>query len=139
GARATPRGATGGARAAPRLRPAGQPRLPRPRDGLTAMMFSSLTVAHEDGVGTITLRRPPTNAINGKVLDEIMTALESWQSDPDVAAVILTGGIRNAFCTGGDLQQLFGEGLAGLGDQGRMALVERFPGIHAPIRGSPQP
>src|SRR5215469_8072476 len=103
------------------------------------MMFSSLTPAHEDGVGTITLRRPPTNAINGKVLDEIMTALESWQSDPDVAAVILTGGIRNAFCTGGDLQQLFGEDMAGLGDQGRMALFERFQRIYARIEAYPKP
>jgi enoyl-CoA hydratase/carnithine racemase len=103
------------------------------------MVFSSLTVAHEDGVGTITLRRPPTNAINGQVLDEIMTALESWQSDPDVAAVILTGGIRNAFCTGGDLQQLFGEDMAGLGDQGRMALFERFQRIYARIEAYPKP
>src|SRR5262245_66079708 len=97
------------------------------------MVFSSLKVAHEDGVGTITLFRPPTNAINGRVLDEIMTALESWQSDPDVAAVILTGGIRNAFCTGGDLQQLFGHDMAGLGEQGRMALFERFQRIYSQI------
>ena len=103
------------------------------------MVFSSLTVAHEDGVGTITLRRPPTNAINGQVLDEIMTALESWQSDPDVAAVILTGGIRNAFCTGGDLQQLFGQDMAGLGDQGRMALFERFQRIYSRIEAYPKP
>jgi enoyl-CoA hydratase/carnithine racemase len=103
------------------------------------MVFSSLTVAHEDGVGTITLRRPPTNAINGQVLDEIMAALESWQSDPDVAAVILTGGIRNAFCTGGDLQQLFGQDMAGLGDQGRMALFERFQRIYARIEAYPKP
>jgi enoyl-CoA hydratase/carnithine racemase len=103
------------------------------------MVFSSLAVAHEDGVGTITLRRPPTNAINGQVLDEIMTALESWQSDPDVAAVILTGGIRNAFCTGGDLQQLFGQDMAGLGDQGRMALFERFQRIYSRIEAYPKP
>ena len=103
------------------------------------MVFSSLTVAHEDGVGTITLCRPPTNAINGQVLDEIMTALESWQSDPDVAAVILTGGIRNAFCTGGDLQQLFGQDMAGLGEHGRMELFERFQRIYARIEAYPKP
>ena len=103
------------------------------------MGFSSLTVAHEKGVGTITLRRPPTNAINGQVLDEIMTALESWQSDPDVAAVILTGGIRNAFCTGGDLQQLFGQDMAGLGQQGRVALFDRFQRIYSRIEAYPKP
>jgi hypothetical protein len=35
------------------------------------MVYSSLTLAHEDGVGTIAFCRPPTNAINGKVLDGI--------------------------------------------------------------------
>jgi enoyl-CoA hydratase/carnithine racemase len=103
------------------------------------MGFSSLTVAHEEGVGTITLRRPPTNAINGQVLDEIMTALESWEGDPAVTAVILTGGIRNAFCTGGDLQQLFGQEMAGLGQEERMALFDRFQRIYSRIEAYPKP
>jgi len=103
------------------------------------MVHSSLTMAHQDGVGTITLRRPPTNAINGQVLDEIMAALESWESDPEVTAVILTGGIRNAFCTGGDLQQLFGEDMAGLGPDERMALFDRFQRIYSRIEAYPKP
>ena len=96
------------------------------------MGFHHLSVAHEAGVGTVTLLRPPINAINGQVLDEIVTALEAWTDDPAVAAVVLTGGIRNAFCTGGDLQQLFGAEMAGLGREERMTLFERFQRIYSP-------
>jgi enoyl-CoA hydratase len=103
------------------------------------MRFHHLSVAHQGGVGTLTLIRPPINAINGQVLDEIVTALEAWQEDPAVAAVVVTGGIRNAFCTGGDLQQLFGEEMASLGREGRMALFDRFQRIYSRIEAYPKP
>jgi enoyl-CoA hydratase/carnithine racemase len=103
------------------------------------MGFHHLSVAHEDGVGTVTLMRPPINAINGQMLDEIVTALEAWTEDPAVAAVVLTGGIRNAFCTGGDLKQLFGEEMAGLGREERMTLFDRFQRIYSRIEVYPKP
>ena len=58
------------------------------------MGFRYLAVAHDGGVGTITLIRPPINAINGQVLDETVAALEAWEADPAVTAVVVTGGIR---------------------------------------------
>src|SRR4030095_11601671 len=97
------------------------------------MGFHHLSVAHGGGVGTLTLIRPPINAINGQVLDEIVTALEAGQEDPAVAAVVVTGGIRNAFCTGGDLQQLFGEEMATLGREERMTLFERVQRIYSAL------
>jgi enoyl-CoA hydratase len=103
------------------------------------MRFHHLSVACQGGVGTLTLIRPPINAINGQVLDEIVTALEAWQEDPAVAAVVITGGIRNAFCTGGDLQQLFGEEMASLGREERMALFDRFQRIYSRIEAYPKP
>jgi enoyl-CoA hydratase len=103
------------------------------------MRFHHLSVAYQGGVGTLTLTRPPINAINGQVLDEIVTALEAWQEDPAVAAVVVTGGIRNAFCTGGDLQQLFGEEMATLGREERMTLFERFQRIYSRIEAYPKP
>jgi enoyl-CoA hydratase/carnithine racemase len=103
------------------------------------MALHHVSAAHEEGVGTVTLMRPPINAINGQVLDEIVTALETWTDDPAVAAVVLTGGIRNAFCTGGDLQQLFGAEMAGLGREERMALFEKFQSIYLRIEAFPKP
>lgn len=103
------------------------------------MEFRYLTLTHDEGVGTITFRRPPINAINGQVLDEIMTALEAWERDPMVTAVVLTGGIRNAFCTGGDLQQLFGAEMASLSREERATLFDRFQRIYSRIEGFPKP
>jgi enoyl-CoA hydratase len=103
------------------------------------MGFDHLSVAHEGGVGTITLVRPPINAINGQVLDEVVAALQAWEAAPAVTAVVLTGGIRNAFCTGGDLQQLFGEEMAGLGREERMRLFDRFQRIYSRIEAYPKP
>src|SRR5262245_3432630 len=103
------------------------------------MGFHHLSVAREGGVGNVTLIRPPINAINGQVLDEIMSALEAWEADPTISAVVVTGGIRNAFCTGGDLQQLFGEDMASLGAEERVALFDRFQRIYSRIEAYPKP
>lgn len=103
------------------------------------MEFHYVSVAHENGVGTLTLIRPPINAINGRVLDEIVTALESWEDDPAVRSVVVTGGIRNAFCTGGDLRELFGEQMAGLGRDERMSLFDRFQRIYSRIEAYQKP
>jgi enoyl-CoA hydratase/carnithine racemase len=103
------------------------------------MELRYLELARDESVGTITLRRPPINAINGSVLDEIMSALETWEADDGVGAVVLTGGIRNAFCTGGDLQQLFGEEMASLGREERAALFDRFQRMYSRIEGYPKP
>src|SRR5262245_13906229 len=103
------------------------------------MGFQHLAVVHEEGVGTVSLIRPPINAINGQVLDEIVTALEVWREDPAVGAVVLTGGIRNAFCTGGDLQELFGDEMAGLEREERMTLFDRFQRIYSRIEAYPKP
>jgi enoyl-CoA hydratase/carnithine racemase len=103
------------------------------------MGFRFLATAHDGGVGTITLMRPPINAINGQVLDEIVTALEAWEADPAVTAVVLTGGIRNAFCTGGDIAQLFGEEMASLGREERLLLFDRFQRIYSRIEVYPKP
>jgi enoyl-CoA hydratase len=103
------------------------------------MGFHHLSVAREGGVGTVTLVRPPINAINGQVLDEIVAALQAWEDDPAVTAVVVTGGIRNAFCTGGDLQQLCGEEMAGLGREERMTLFDRFQRIYSRIEAYPKP
>ena len=103
------------------------------------MGFRYLAVGHDGGVGTLTLIRPPINAINGQVLDEIVTALEAWENHPAITAVVVTGGIRNAFCTGGDLQQLFGEEMAGLGREERVMLFDRFQRIYSRIEAYPKP
>ncbi len=65
--------------------------------------FIRLEVA--DGVGTVRLDRPPMNALNGAIQDQLRdVALELPKRD-DVAAVILYGG-EKVFAAGADIKEM---------------------------------
>ena len=68
-----------------------------------------LQVALDDGVATITIARPPTNALVGPVIDDLVTAFGHLEAESAVRAVVITGGIRNAFSSGADLDALCGD------------------------------
>lgn len=53
--------------------------------------------------------------------------------------VVITGGIRNAFCTGGDIHELFGEAMASLGREERLRLFQGFQETYAQIEEYPKP
>ena len=60
----------------------------------------------EDGIGIITLNRPKAmNAVNGALSLAVGEALERFDADPEVRAIILTGTGR-AFCAGADLKEI---------------------------------
>lgn len=66
------------------------------------MEFEYLTMAHNDGVATITLNRPDAaNAFNLDFCKEIYAAALACD-DPSVRAVVMTGAGR-FFCAGGDM------------------------------------
>lgn len=44
-----------------------------------------------DGIATMTLGRGKVNALNGAVVDEMRASLKSFEHDPEVKSVILTG------------------------------------------------
>ena len=69
--------------------------------------FSNIKAHKEDGIGTITVDRPDKlNALNAKTVDELQEAFFSFQDDPDVGAVILTGSGDKAFIAGADIKEL---------------------------------
>ena len=66
---------------------------------------------HESGgnVRTITLNVPDKlNALSWPLLEELAAAIDATAADPDIRAVVVTGAGR-AFCSGADLQSLFGD------------------------------
>lgn len=57
---------------------------------------------------TITINRPDArNALDGEVLQGLVDALRSADTDPDVRVVVLTGAGEKVFCAGADLAGAF--------------------------------
>lgn len=56
-----------------------------------------------DCIATITIDRPPVNAINWQMFDEIQAAFDALNNRADVRAAILTGAGK-CFCAGADMK-----------------------------------
>ena len=69
--------------------------------------FVSLDVV--DGVATILLQRPPMNALNRQMQEEIRTAARDVSTRRDVGAVIIYGGPK-VFAAGADIKEMSGMG-----------------------------
>lgn len=74
------------------------------------MAFETMHLAKdtETGVATLTLDRPPRNAIERRLAQELEAALVDLRDDEGVRAVVLTGA-GAGFSAGGDLKLLSGE------------------------------
>jgi enoyl-CoA hydratase/carnithine racemase len=67
------------------------------------MDFQDIIYDVSEGIATITLNRPDKmNAFTGRMMHEIISALDLTDADDNVKAVIFTGAGR-AFCAGADL------------------------------------
>ncbi|SNT07313.1 Enoyl-CoA hydratase/carnithine racemase [Asanoa hainanensis] len=58
-----------------------------------------------DGIGTIRLDRPPMNALNTQVQEEIRAAAEEATTDDSVRAVVVYGG-EKVFAAGADIKEM---------------------------------
>jgi len=69
------------------------------------MTYSTIQVAYEGSIGTLTLNRPEKrNAITGQLIDELLSALDELERSP--AQVLIVTGAGKAFCAGMDLEEL---------------------------------
>jgi len=76
--------------------------------------FVRLEVA--DGIGTIRLDRPPVNALDDQVRDELAAAASSAAADAEIRAVILYGGGK-VFAAGADIGQMAEATYAAMADR----------------------
>src|SRR5215475_12378008 len=66
-------------------------------------MFVEATIA--DGIGTIRLDRPPMNALNAQLQEELRSAAMSLSADDTVRAVMVYGG-EKVFAAGADIKEM---------------------------------
>jgi enoyl-CoA hydratase/carnithine racemase len=65
--------------------------------------FVRLEVA--DGIGTIRLERPPMNALNAEVQEQLRAAAQQATASAEIRAVIVYGG-ENVFAAGADIKEM---------------------------------
>lgn len=64
----------------------------------------TVTRSDKQAIVTLTITRPPINALDQETLDELSQALSGLESDTTVRVVVLASGVGGVFCTGGDLR-----------------------------------
>jgi enoyl-CoA hydratase len=81
------------------------------------MKAQDVLISNGDGCGHVTLNRPRAiNALNFDMCRTIIAALQSWEFDPEIEAIILDHSAGRGFCAGGDLRALY-EGLRSGGSE----------------------
>lgn len=72
------------------------------------MSFETIRTEVRGGVGLVFLNRPEVlNALNSTLMEELATALEGFDGDSDIGAMVVTGSER-AFAAGADIKELAG-------------------------------
>ncbi len=70
------------------------------------MSYETILVEEHGSVGLITLNRPEAlNALNGQLISELGTALDAFEADQKIGAIVLTGS-EKAFAAGADIKEM---------------------------------
>src|SRR5438045_8621511 len=64
---------------------------------------AAIRVDHTGGVSTLTLDRPPVNAVSPALLDDVLHALDALEAREATRCIVLTGAGTKAFSAGADL------------------------------------
>jgi enoyl-CoA hydratase len=97
------------------------------------MTYTSILVETRGRVGLITLNRPQAlNALNNQLLKELMDALEAFDRDETVGAVVITGNGK-AFAAGADIKELADKTTREMMDSDHLATFGRIRAIRKPV------
>jgi enoyl-CoA hydratase len=73
------------------------------------MTFETLLVETRDAVTLVTLNRPQAlNALNSRVLEELIAAFAAFEADSGQRCAVLTGAGDRAFAAGADIREMAG-------------------------------
>lgn len=90
-----------------------------------------VTVTRDAGVGTVTMNRPPANAIMPAFIEEVVTAVEALAADPEVRVIVIASALERIWMAGADLGAMnsrVGDAQGG-GDAGVGALSRRISAV----------
>jgi enoyl-CoA hydratase len=100
---------------------------------MTVTKFKNILTAIEDQVGIVTLNRPQVlNALSHELMGELVQALEEFDHDENVRAIVLTGSER-AFAAGADIKEMSDETSISIMLKDQFATWDKVKNVRKPI------
>jgi enoyl-CoA hydratase len=97
------------------------------------MPYEMILTETRGRVGLITLNRPQAmNALNNQLMRELMDALEFFDNDGAVGAMVITGN-EKAFAAGADIKEMADQTFQQIVDRDHVAVFARIRTIHKPV------
>ncbi len=97
------------------------------------MNYTSILTESRGRVGLITLNRPQAmNALNNQLMREVMDALELFDKDDGIGAMVITGN-EKAFAAGADIKEMADKSITQMMDRDHVAVFGRIRTIQKPV------
>ncbi|HET7143212.1 MAG TPA: enoyl-CoA hydratase-related protein, partial [Anaerolineales bacterium] len=97
------------------------------------MPYTTVRTEIRGRVGVVTLNRPQAmNAFNTLMLTELFDALDAFDQDENVGAMVVTGN-EKAFAAGADIKEMAEASPFEMITQARVELWDRIRGIKKPV------
>lgn len=97
------------------------------------MSYEFILTETRGRVGLITLNRPQAmNALNNKLIVELMDALEAFDKDDNIGAMVITGN-EKAFAAGADIKEMADKSVTEMMDRDHVAAFGRILTVRKPV------
>ncbi len=97
------------------------------------MPYETILTEARGRVGLITLNRPQAmNALNNQLLREVMDALEVYDKDDNIGAMVITGS-EKAFAAGADIKEMADKSMQDMLNRDPVAIFGRIRTIRKPV------
>ncbi len=95
--------------------------------------YETILVETRQTVGLVRINRPKArNALNRTVLEELVTALEAFDNDPTVGAMVITGDDQ-AFAAGADIKEMAESSAVEMLIHSHIPLFDKLRSLHKPV------
>lgn len=97
------------------------------------MTYEMILTETRGPVGLITLNRPQAmNALNNQLMREVMDALDAFDRDDAIGAMVITGN-EKAFAAGADIKEMADKSIMEMMDRDHVAVFGRIRTIRKPV------
>jgi enoyl-CoA hydratase len=97
------------------------------------MTYEMILLETRGRVGLITLNRPRVmNALNNQLMREVMDALEDFDKDDNIGAMVITGN-EKAFAAGADIKEMMNKSIQQMMGTDHIGVFDRIRTIRKPV------